>query len=111
MTTTPQSGYQSMLVARAMKDRSFRSQLIAEPAATIERFSGMKLPEGVQVNVLEEEPNNVYIILPKEGGFSSGEPTDLGIEEIPGFAQANTHVGCGNCSVTKPQTSKPCGCR
>lgn len=109
--TVPHNQHQSALVGRAMKDPVFRAQLIANPVTSIEQALGVELPAGVQVKVLEESSDTIYVILPTPVTLPTQESPDLGLEEVAGFASANTHVGCGNCSVTAPQTSRPCGCR
>lgn len=111
MTTATENQYQSALVARAVKDQAFRSRLLDSPQTTIEQALGVKLPENVEVKVLEEKPNTIYIVLPPPLAAPTRASTDLGLDEVAGFAMANTHTGCGNCSVTAPQTSRPCGCR
>ena len=53
------------LIERAMKDESFRMQLLENPGAAIEEETGMKIPETVKIKVLEEDPQTVYLILPQ----------------------------------------------
>jgi hypothetical protein len=53
------------LIEKAMKDESFRKQLIENPGAAIEAETGMKIPDNIQIKVLEEGPQTVYIVLPQ----------------------------------------------
>ena len=53
------------LVEKAMKDGSFRQQLLNDPKEVIESEFGRKIPESIQIKVLEENANTVYIILPQ----------------------------------------------
>jgi hypothetical protein len=80
------------------------------PEESVEQAFGIKLPSDVRIHVLEDAPNQIYLILPSSAE-ADGETTDLGLKEVLGFASANTHVGCGSCSVTAPPTSAACGCR
>jgi hypothetical protein len=57
--------FEQKLIEKAMKDESFRKQLIENPGATIEAETGVKIPELVKLKVLEEDPNTVYLILPQ----------------------------------------------
>jgi hypothetical protein len=56
---------EQQLIEKAMKDESFRKQLIENPIAAIEAETGMKIPEFVKIIVLEEDPKTVYLILPQ----------------------------------------------
>jgi hypothetical protein len=52
------------IVARALKDEGFARELRADPKAVIEREVGGKLPEGIEVKVVEETPDTLYLVLP-----------------------------------------------
>jgi hypothetical protein len=56
--------FEQRLIERAMKDESFRQQLLNDPKEVIESEFGRKIPESIQIKVLEENANTVYIILP-----------------------------------------------
>ena len=53
------------LIEKAMKDESFRNQLIENPGAAIEAETGMKIPDYILIKVLEEDPQSVYLVLPQ----------------------------------------------
>jgi hypothetical protein len=52
------------LIARSFEDEAFRQELLANPKAVIERELGTKLPEGIEINVLEETETTLYMMLP-----------------------------------------------
>lgn len=52
------------LITRALKDESFRAELIANPKAVIEQEIGSKLPDELEIMVLEETEDTVYMVLP-----------------------------------------------
>jgi hypothetical protein len=52
------------LITRALKDGSFRAELIANPKAVIEQEIGSKLPDELEITVLEETADTVYMVLP-----------------------------------------------
>jgi hypothetical protein len=52
------------LITRALKDESFRAELIANPKAVIESDLGSKLPDELEINVLEETEDTIYMVLP-----------------------------------------------
>jgi hypothetical protein len=52
------------LITRALKDESFRAELIANPKAVIEQEIGSKLPDELEITVLEETADTIYMVLP-----------------------------------------------
>jgi hypothetical protein len=52
------------LITRALKDESFRAELIANPKAVIEQEIGSKLPDELEIAVLEETEDTIYMVLP-----------------------------------------------
>jgi hypothetical protein len=96
-----------LIVEKAMRDQSFRKSLLANPQTSLESFLSVKLPQGVNVKVVEETLNTIYVVLP-------AQKTDLGLDEIgldevSGFGNSAscTHVGCCQCSPTAPSTRRP----
>ncbi|MDB9436312.1 NHLP leader peptide family RiPP precursor [Dolichospermum lemmermannii CS-548] len=52
------------LITRALKDESFRAELIANPKAIIEQEIGSKLPNELEITVLEQTEDTIYMVLP-----------------------------------------------
>jgi hypothetical protein len=52
------------LITRALKDEEFKHELLANPKIVVEKELGTKLPEDLEINVLEEEQDTVYMVLP-----------------------------------------------
>jgi Nitrile hydratase, alpha chain len=52
------------LITRALKDEAFRQELIANPKAVVEKELGAKLPEKLEINVLKETEDTLYMVLP-----------------------------------------------
>ncbi len=48
-----------------MTDESFRKQLIENPKEVIEAEFGWKISKAVKINVLEEDTQTVYLVLPQ----------------------------------------------
>ena len=60
---------EAMLIARAWKDPDFRKRLIADPRGVIESefphaLKDGKYPEGIRVEVIEEDENTKYFVIP-----------------------------------------------
>ena len=46
---------EQQIIEKAMKDESFRKQLLEEPKITLEREVGMRIPDSINVKVIEED--------------------------------------------------------
>jgi hypothetical protein len=56
--------YEDTLQKMAAEDESFRSDLLRDPKGAIERKIGGPLPNWINVKVLEETADTVYIVVP-----------------------------------------------
>jgi hypothetical protein len=73
------------LVHRSMEDDSFRQMLLADPKGTIEQELGSRLPEGVEVRVVQESAQTIYLVLPvRSADLQTGELSDEELEEVAG---------------------------
>jgi len=52
------------LITRALKDEAFKQELLANPKPVVEKELGAKLPEELEINVLEETEDTLYMVLP-----------------------------------------------
>lgn len=53
------------LIEKAMKDETFRKQLLENPKEVIETEIGVKFPAGMHISVLEETAEQVFLVLPQ----------------------------------------------
>ena len=90
-----QGSIQEQIIARAMKDQSFRQELLSNPRAVLAEQYNVHLPEQVAVRVLEEAPNTLTLVLPKGeealveltdaellGASGRGGPSSLKVETL-----------------------------
>ena len=66
------------MIGRASKDETFKQELLSNPKAVVERelrrqHPDARLPEHVQLHVLEETPTTRYLVLPAKPVVESGE--------------------------------------
>jgi hypothetical protein len=73
------------LIQRSMEDDSFRQRLLDDPKGTIEQELGSRLPEGVEVRVVQESAKTIYLVLPvRSADLQTGELSDQELEEVAG---------------------------
>jgi hypothetical protein len=68
----------TQLIARAWKDEAFKQELLRDPTAIVERElrrldPEARLPEQVQIQVLEETATTRYLVLPPKPVIELGE--------------------------------------
>ncbi len=90
---------EAQLIDRAMKDDGFRQELVRDPKAVFEREFGIRTPEHLTVEVLEERPTTVYLVLPQAPARVGTELSDAELEAVAGGWSAET-AECGTCEVT-----------
>jgi hypothetical protein len=52
------------IIAKALLDDGYREELLANPKHAIQQEFGKELPLGLEVRVVEESANVVYLVLP-----------------------------------------------
>lgn len=64
---------ETKLIEKAMGDAAFREQLTTDPRGAISKELGIELPPEIEVKVVQETPEVLYIVLPSQPeGFASG---------------------------------------
>jgi hypothetical protein len=91
------------LIEKATKDESFRKQLIENPSAAIENETGMKIPEGMKIIVLEENPQTVYLMLPQV----NNQETEMELSESELESVAGARYFPGKAINQQPNTLWP----
>ena len=77
--------FELKLIAKAWTDESFRQQLLSNPKAVVEQEFGEQLPEGMNVEIIQEPANTLYIVLPaKPESSGSDELNDEELEAVAG---------------------------
>ena len=94
------------LVERSLQDEAFRQGLLDDPKGTLEQELGRGLPEGVQVRVVEESTDTIYLVLPSSSavGEGGGSLSEEALDAVSGGGPALTSVygvftcggACGN---------------
>jgi Nitrile hydratase, alpha chain len=87
------------LIQRSLQDEAFRQRMLADPRAVIEQELGSRLPESVEVRVVEETADTIYLVLPSASPLGQGgELSDQELEAVAGGAE----VTGSTCDVNDP---------
>lgn len=77
------------LITHAERDPTFRAQLLTAPRATVEQALGIRLPAHLTIQVHEETPHALHLVLPLAPAVLARDvigQTELGDREVAGFA-------------------------
>lgn len=61
------SQIQEQILARAEEDEAFRAQLLENPKAAIKDATGLSVPDGINIRVLEDNITDFHLVLPPAG--------------------------------------------
>jgi hypothetical protein len=71
------------IAARAQQDPAYRQALLADPRAALEQAFGHELPANLRVQVIEQAPDTIYLMLPPERQ-ASGELSEAELDAVAG---------------------------
>lgn len=84
------------LIGRSLEDEAFRQGLLEDPRSAVEQELGTRLPEGVEVRVVEETADTIYLVLPSASPLGdSGELSEQELEVVAGGSSSQS----GMCSI------------
>jgi hypothetical protein len=99
---------ESKIISKALTDSKFRDELKADPKGVLERELNVKLPANLKVNVVQEAPDSVYLVLPNSGGGQ-----ELSESELTRSTQMSdcwlTCTSCSEWTSFEPSDSAACG--
>ena len=73
-TTNARFEFEQKLIQQAWEDEAFKQELLSNPKAVYARESGQELPKDIEIEILQETANKVYLVLPNN-------PVPAGFEE------------------------------
>ena len=84
-TTPTRNELEAKVIAKAWQDEEFKQELLNQPRATIIREWGLEdIPDNVDIKVIEENPNTLYMVLPMKPVIANGE--ELSEEQLESVA-------------------------
>ena len=74
------------IVQKSLEDEDFRQMLLDDPKAAVEQELETQLPEDVEVSVVQESAQTIYLVLPSSSPLGEGEEelSDQELEEVAG---------------------------
>ena len=69
-------GKWQQIIVRAWSDEVFKKRLLADPAAVLKE-SGLEMPEGVQIRMVENTDKVIHLVLPRKTDSGELEGEDL----------------------------------
>jgi hypothetical protein len=90
------------IISKCWSDAGFKKRFVAEPKKVFAEF-GMDLPADLEVKVVENSDNVMYLVIPPKPSETSGELSDSQLDAVSGGA---TIAPIDPRPVAKPTTSK-----
>jgi len=80
---TDESSILEKIAVRAWEDSEFKEELLKNPKVVIEGETGDKIPEGLEIQVVEDTLTTRHLILPRQGTIvlESGETEPAGTDD------------------------------
>jgi Nitrile hydratase, alpha chain len=90
MNAEQQAKQWGQIVTKASQDEKFRKRLLADPA-TVLKESGMEVPAGIRLRVLENTDQDLHLVLPPLQ--KDKELSDAELEGVAGGLVVNAIIG------------------
>jgi len=76
--------FEADLIARAGADAAFKQRLLTDARAAIREAYGAEIPPDIEIQVLEEQSDKYYFVIPMPDLPESGELTDDQLTAVSG---------------------------
>ena len=85
-TIAKRDEFESKLILKAWENEDFRKEFLANPKKVLERETGQKVPESVEIRALEEAGNKIYFLLPRKPAKATARDvlTDEALANVAG---------------------------
>jgi hypothetical protein len=80
------------IILKAQEDPDFKRRLIENPKAAIEEALGLEVPPAIAIQVLEETPTKLYLVIPVDP--SEVELSDAMLDRVAGGYISACSGGC-----------------
>jgi hypothetical protein len=82
--------FEEQMIAKAWTNEAFKKELLSDTKNVIERElnilvqEGIRIPEGIKMKVLEETPDQMYMVIPQSPKAVAEELSDDELEAVAG---------------------------
>ncbi len=79
--------FEQKIIQRAWENETFRQELLSNPKAVYARESGEELPKDLEIEIIQETANKVYLVLPNNPAPATtdeGELSEEALETVAG---------------------------
>lgn len=78
--------FEQKLIQQAWENEAFKQELLNNPKAVYARESGQELPKDIEIEVIQETANKVYLVLPNipDSTGSEEELSEEALETVAG---------------------------
>jgi hypothetical protein len=84
------------VIKKALADPAFKAELLNNSTSAVEKATGVKVPAGVSIKVVEDSASVVHLVLPRTD--PPGELKDAQLAKVAGGAGVFTQIVCDACS-------------
>jgi hypothetical protein len=73
-------------IAKAWESDAYRQELLSDPKAFYKKETGQDLPEDIKIEIIEETPGTIKMVLPQKPAslFAEDELTEEALELVAG---------------------------
>ena len=94
---TDETNKMNTLIAACWKDDALKQRFLSDPHAVLAEH-GMDVPEGMNVNVVENTDNTVHVTLPA-APTANGDLSDEELENAAGGGECFSHTPIGTVGI------------
>ena len=91
--------FEAEIIERAWKDESFKADLMRDPVGTLSSEYGTDLPDGIEIEVLEETSSKSYLVLPVNPTELSESELDMVAGGVEGDVEVCSGFWCSKADV------------
>lgn len=89
--------FERKFIERAWEDEAFKQELLSNPKAVFEKESAQEFPTDLEIEVLQETANKIYLVLPNNPASAIETEQELSEEALETVAGGKGWTW--NCSV------------
>jgi hypothetical protein len=75
---------EAQIIARSWQDEAYKQELMSNSKLVVAKEFGVQFPPEVNVHVVQEDPTNLYVVLPIRPNLSGEELSEEELEAIAG---------------------------